>query len=488
MDPGFARADAWSAEGAGVEFLDEPGLDPGIVLLDETALCDGQVVSQIVEMPGSEVGDTFAVEMSYRTSSITTPVAIDVYVGRALRTLPTANGLRWNQVRFCLGEAAYGAMGKTKGGPVEFRIGGSGRDNACKVTGSGRIEIDRFQVMIAQPGECPTPGSVLNGAAEPDLEGWVPDTDDVTPSKGIATAALESGVGRNGTGGARLYQDGGGNLVGIGTQFSVPLPTEDRYSPALEFWWRADGLAVFAEVGPQPVTNFPWTYLEILEGEGGGPRYCLPPWTYGSVVELWFLPLSGTLAGEFVVDDVKVVNDERCGRSTTMLDPHFDSSPNRWPGALWGQTGSAVDEPVQVVAGRGRSGAPEDGAVVLSYATSRALIVFNQWVLVPEPNGLEGPQLTIFSNISETPPGEPEVQVAGIVGRNSTLRPEDFLPAGVGWVQTPYCLPRAWAGRWLRFRVEVRTRGELPPFEVFDQPREVLLDDFELTTSGACTE
>jgi hypothetical protein len=486
-DPGFEGEGAWVATGPGVEFLDETGLDPGLVLLDETALCDGSMVSQTVEMPGSTVGDTFAVEMTYRTRDAAFRGAVEVYVGNALRTLPEANAT-WNQIRFCLGEAAYGALGDSRGGMVEFRIGGAERDRDCVVSPAGALELDRFQVVVAQPGECPAPGTVLNGQAEPERGGWTQTVDDTNPARGVATAALEPGVGRDGTGGARIAQDGGGNLLGIGTRFSVPLPTDQRGKPALEFWWRAEGLLVFAETGPEPRTNFPFTYLELYEASDGSvSRYCLPPWTYGSVVELWFLPSSGQLAGEFVVDDVRIVNDERCGRSDTMLDPGFDSAPNRWPGALWGLNAPSSEQPVRIAPGRGRSGEPEDGALALTYVTNRDLIVVNQWVRVPEANELEGPVLTIHSNILQNGV-EPGVQVSGIVSRNTGFELEEFLPAGVGWVQTPFCLPRGWAGRWLRFRVEARNRTEFPPFQVYETPQEVLLDDFELTTSAACVD
>jgi len=483
QDPGFAEPDVWSDEAPGVELLTrEAGLDPGIALLDETAVCDGGTLSQVVQMPGSEVGDAFVVEMVYRTDSLP-PLGrgVEVYAGNALRTIPVANGRRWTPIRFCLGEAAYGSRGATYGGPVEFRIGVAERDNECTVDPKGTIEVDRFQILVAGPDECPEPGTVMNGSAEVDGGGWRFDLDDVVPGEGVATAALEPGVGRDGSGGARIYLYGGANIAGMGTRFSVPLPSGMDTSPALQFWWRADTIVVVPMLGPRPEANYFPTYLELLEGESDVRRYCLPPWTYGSVVELWFYPLGGRTAGDFVVDDIELVSDERCGESKDLLDPHFDSAPNRWPGAIWG----ALGEGVEVVPGRGRSGEPDDGAAVLRYVTSNTNIVFNHWVLVPPAKGQEGPQLTFYSNL----PAD-GVQVAGIVSRNSSSKPEDFLPAGVGWRKSEgYCLPRGWAGRWLRFRVEVRHRvGERPPMQIFDPPKEVLLDDFELGTSAGCTE
>jgi hypothetical protein len=208
----------------------------------------------------------------------------------------------------------------------------------------------------------------------------------------------------------------------------------------------------------------------------------LPPWTHGSVVELWFIPQSTASPGELVVDDVQVISDSRCGDSADVLDPTFDSAPNRWPGVAHGATG--VEQPVRVL-DDAESGSPSGGgAVALSYASSSAIVTFHNWVWVPQSSGTAGPQLVFYSNL----PREPVVQVAGILSRNSILRPEDNLNGEVDWERNEYCLPSGWSDRWLRFRVEVRIRSSpRPPLQVFDPPKQVLLDDFQLTTSAGCT-
>lgn len=473
-DPEFASRDAWSDASSGVTILpSESGLGPGLVSFDKSAVCNGGVVSQVVEMPGKEVADPFVVEMTLRSSLV---FGIDVYAGRALRTLRDAVGTLFVPERFCLGEAAYG-------GPVEFRIGAAERDNACESDPAGFVEVDRFQILVAEPGECPEPGSALNGEADPEEGGWFLDDTGVDPNDGVATAALEPGVGNAGTGGARIFQDGGGNLVTMGTRISVPLASSERPSPALQFWWKANDLLFLPELGAVR-DNTALNPLDVLQGDGDAHvnTYCLPPWTHGSVVELWFVPVSGRVAGELVVDDVKVISDSRCGDSADVLDPQFDSAPNRWPGAFHGLTG--VEEPVRIL-DDAESGSPSGGgAVALSYASSRAVVTFHNWVWVPKSSGAAGPQLVFYSNL----PREPMLQVAGVLSRNSIDRPEDNLSGGVGWERNEYCLPSGWSDRWLRFRVEVRNRdSEPPPTQVFDPPKQVLLDDFQLTTSAACS-
>ena len=472
-DPEFASRDAWSDASSGVTILpQESGLGPGLVSFDKSALCNGGVVSQVVEMPARKVADPFVVEMTLRS---TLRFAIGVYAGRALRMLPDAPGRLWVTERFCLGEAAYG-------GPVEFRVGAAERDNACELDPIGFIEIDRFQILSADPGECPEPGSALNGDANPEEGGWIFDLRGVDPDEG--GASLEPEMGNAGTGGARLHVEGGSSVSAMGTPISVPLAGSNHPSPALSFWWRgSEGFGFFPHFGA-PFGNVAVNPLNFLTGDGNEHHhtYCLPPWTHGSVVELWFMPQSAAILGELVVDDVQVISDSRCGDSADVLDPAFDSAPNRWPGVAYG--GAGVEEPVRVL-DDAESGSPSGGgAVALSYASSRAILTFHNWVWVPQSSGTAGPQLVFYSNL----PREPVVQVAGILSRNSIARPEDNLAGGVGWERNEYCLPSGWSDRWLRFRVEVQNRdSEPPPTQVFDPPKQVLLDDFQLTTSAACS-
>ena len=107
--------------------------------------------------------------------------------------------------------------------------------------------------------------------------------------------------------------------------------------------------------------------------------YCLPPWTHGNVVDLAF-----TLQGinfedeaELVVDEVEIISDPRCGTATDLLDPGFDSAPNRWPGA-------DVDEPrnaVTVVNDPARANPPAGaGLLELRYGANDAWVEALNWV------------------------------------------------------------------------------------------------------------
>jgi len=465
-NPEFMDDGAWIPSASGVTVLPEEGL----VWFDEIGVCNGGLLSQIVEMPAREIADPFVVEMVHRSESV---FAVDVYANRALRMLPSRSS-SFTPQRFCLGEAAYG-------GPIEFRIGAGERDSLCDTEPRGLLEVDSFRILEAEPGECPEPGFALNGEANPEDGGWLFDLADIDPRNGVATAALEPGVGRGETAGARLYQDGGGNLASMGTKVSVPLPRAGLGSPALRFWWKGDGLNAFAGLG-SPEGNTPENPLDQLVGDGEARTnvYCLPPWTHGSVVQVWFVGLGGTSAGDLVIDDVEVVYDELCGESADVLDPTFDSAPYRWPGALSGAAG--VEQPVLIVVDPQSESPSGGGGLLLQYANNNAVILFHTWVWVPPSDGQLGPTLAFHAKL----PADPGIQIAGVVSRNSVLRPEDNLESGAGWQRNDYCLPASWSGRWMRFRVEVRNRGPRPPAQSFDPPKAVWLDDFELTTSAGC--
>jgi hypothetical protein len=58
------------------------------------------------------------------------------------------------------------------------------------------------------------------------------------------------------------------------------------------------------------------------------------------------------------------------------------------------------------------------------------------------------------------------------------------LPLGGGWRTNAVCLPAEWADRWYRVRILIRPSDN--PFEAYDPPREVLLDNFEVTLDERC--
>lgn len=470
-DPEFTSREAWAdtSNGATVLPLANGLVGPGIASFESSVACNAGAVSQTIEMPSYALADPFVGELTYRA----TVSAVDVRYGRTQETLPGTGG-EWMIRRFCFGEAAYG-------GPVKFQVASSERLADCFSAPIGTIEVDRFEILVADEGECPAPGSVLNGEANVEEGSWF-FLVQALPGEGAATGALEPRVGKNGSSGARITKAAGGsNRAAMGTQVSVPLPSS-LPSPALRFWWRGTkGTTFRSELGTFIGINSVLTGLEYFLGTGEPETftYCLAPWTHGSVVDLSFTPVEAgdfvANANELVVDDVEVISDPRCGDSTDLLDPSFDSAPNRWPAVIQlGTDGNAV----RILNDPERARPPGSGVLELSYTSNQSYVGVGTRVWVPRSEQNRGPQLVFYSNV----PADPQVPVQWLLGLSGTINAE--LKVGGGWLRNEVCLPPEWAERWFRFAVRVDRSSE--PLRTFNPPKHVMLDDFELTTDERC--
>ena len=487
QDPEFTSPEVWSDVTNGATILPlaaGPG-SSGLASFESSVVCNAGAVAQVVEMPPYDLADPFVVEIMYRADDV---LGVEVGYNRAFRRLLEVQSV-WllEPERFCLGEAAYG-------GPVKFQVAASERLPDCFLAPIGSIEVDRFQILVADPAECPAPGEVKNGAANVDEGGWVFEVEDF--SVGVTEAGLQEGVGQSGSSGARLYKPAGAeNLAAMYTQLSVPLPSS-LPAPALRFWWRGNpAWFYYVDLGTHPGTRTFGRVFDALVGDGTPQvmTYCLPPWTYGNVVDLSFILQAGRFAdeAELVVDDVEIVSDPaRCGDSTDLLDPSFDSAPYRWPGVRL----SFEEEPissVRLINDPGRAHPPGAGALELRYTNNRARMEAQSWVWVPRSEGDRGPQLTFYANA----PVDPGLSVLWALGSSTgnvecvdefcpTTPLSQSLPLGGGWQPVRVCLPAEWAERWFRFRVAIRPSED--PLEVFPTPRSILLDDFEVTLDEGC--
>jgi hypothetical protein len=164
-DPGFADKDAWTGinDAEVRELVDGPSGDPGLAILPPSAVCNGGALSQTVDMPPLESAEPLVAVLSYKAEEAH---GISVGFNRAWNTFPMPTG-DWQTARFCLGEAAYGT-------DVVVRVGSSEKTGDCKLPEpiEARIEIDRLDIIVDERGECPLPGEVSNGDADPASEGW----------------------------------------------------------------------------------------------------------------------------------------------------------------------------------------------------------------------------------------------------------------------------------------------------------------------------
>ena len=466
-DPGFEDEGAWNSSGGALVLPFERGeIDDGIAFVSGSAACNAGTVSQTVLMPSYEAGEPLVAEVLYRARGL---YGLAVGFNRAWTALESTSDDRWRTERLCLGDAAYG-------GPVTLRLGSVEQHPSCFSEPEGDIEVDRLDVLPAEPGECPAPGEVLNGAGELEGGGWQFRT------TGAAVAELAEGVGRQGTSGVRVAIDAGDRAIAW-TRASVPS-SESLQSPALRFWWRGtSGQPFKLQIGRDDTGGFEAGALPLDDVYGNGSaltyEYCLPPWTHGNVVDLAFRPMVDALSGDgpsqLAIDDVEIVSDPRCGASTEVLDPGFDSAPARVSGVTHLTPYTAAT--LRAEPSLSRTG--DGGVLELSYWNESAIMFFETWVLVPESNGDAGPAFVYWSNVPETN----ELPFQSALGRAAFGALD--LPVGGGWRRNDRCLPPQWSGRWFRVRWRL---GHVPPMPAtpVDPPIRLYIDDLELTTSEAC--
>ncbi|KPK16965.1 MAG: hypothetical protein AMJ62_03545 [Myxococcales bacterium SG8_38] len=467
-DPGFEDQAAWAlSRGATVLPFERGSIDDGIAFFAPSVACNAGAVSQTVQMPSYEVGEPLVAEVTYRAQGL---YGLSLGFDRAWTQLEATTDDAWRTERVCLGEAAYG-------GVVTVRLGSREQHFSCFTEPEGDIQVDRLDILLAEPGECPAPGEVLNGTGDEGGGGWQLET------TGAAVAELAEGVGRGGTSAVRLAREGSERAVAW-TTLSVPS-SESLQSPALRFWWRGtSGLPFKFQIGRYDQIGGSGTGSHSLDdvfGTGSDVNYlyCLPPWTHGNVVELIFTTLvNGSLdPSELVIDDVEIVSDARCGVSTDVLDPGFEAGPTRIMGVThWITHSQLAMATLRTEPSLSRTG---DGVLELSYWNEEAILFLETWVLVPESNGEEGPAVVFWSNV----PAFNEKPIRSVLGR-AAVNPAD-LPVGGGWRRNEVCLFPEWSGRWFRFQWRL---GDFAPIGTapVEPPIRVYIDDLELTTSSAC--
>jgi hypothetical protein len=352
------------------------------------------------------------------------------------------------------------------------------QDSSCFGDPESDIEIDRAIIAPTTADECPRPGHVLNGEADPQRAGWRFSELRAGNTSTFATGELG---GPNGTSAVRL--DRKAQAMGrtwASTRLSVPLPSVGESGPALRFWWQGtDRQLVHVELG----TFIPGRSdrgLDDLRGDGSDKQYtyCLPPWTHGNVVDLGFelLLLGGAANREFRVTDVEILNDPACQDSVELLDPGFESAPYQ----IAGVAHATVDQAARLVSGRSRRG---NGALEFEYGNLAAAWWYDTWFLVPESFTGGGPRLAFYSDI----PAGSDIPVGLVMGRAAQALPPFELLRGGGWRRNELCLPPTWSGRWVRVKLEV---GQVPPTGTVDDlvsPAErMYFDDFEVGLSEAC--
>jgi hypothetical protein len=343
----------------------------------------------------------------------------------------------------------------------------------------GNILIDRLTIRQAEAEEClplDPPGAVLNGDAEPltvDQQWWEGASWDFRfdsdAQNGFAYAGFEADKGQAGSIGVKVAReaDETGRATAT-TQISVPVPADSLPSPALKFWWRGSSPALFdVELGTRIDLDDRGRHVDTLAGTGSRENYiyCLPPWTHGSVLDLSFsLRDDNSTAVELVIDDVSITSDSDCVGTEDILDPGFESAPNRWFGGWTNSRLATVAlELDQQLAHNG-----SNGLLAFSYENGDAELFMETYVLVPSVEVEQEPLLTFYSRA----PATVSTTVEWVLGLDESETGP--VKTDAAWKRNEVYLPRRWAGRWYRLQVRVGS-----PEGLLGRER-LLLDDFSV--------
>jgi hypothetical protein len=443
------------------------GLGKGVLLPE--VICNAGRILQQVSMPSVESSVPLVALIDYTANGVH---GLGLGFGDAWTRVAPTDVNEWASARVCLGEAAYGPT--PAGGAVAVQLSASERLANC-LDGSlepdsetaPRIEVDRFDIVPANPGECPAPGVVFNSSAEVNGQPWR------FVREGDVEAGLVEGAGRQETAGARLFRAAGATgSATMSTLISVPMVE----SPAVRFWWRGtDSQTFIVNAGTLVNSDDRGRHVDTPVGtvdtrfpnsDFVSRLYCLPPWTHGTVIE-WSFSLPDAPTGVdllLAVDDVELTTDERCGTNEALFDPGFESAPTPW----FGTSLSSADEAVfmrddESLARSGR------GAIELTYWTNAPSVSMETYVRIPDDE--PSPALVFYSRS----PMDPSVGVQWSLGRSEVVGAP--VSTTRDWQRNEVCLPVAWAGRW--FRVSVAATAAPSSVTAIEQER-VYLDDFAL--------
>ena len=423
-DPGFASTSTWITANLAVITTTTslpPKQDPGVAQLPASDSGCSATLTQHVVMPRYERAEPLIAVMTYRDPpSFIAGVAPALGIGTAWTEFPYAAGSGWQTERRCLGAGQYASPDSK--GPGEEMLLTIGRtlEPACHFDG---LDIDRVDIVPSMPGECPRPGQVVNGNAEDD-GGWT-----FAMSDG-GTAAFVSGVGQDGTRGAKLFMSTRCSkaMADIPFQFGM---ANLQGSPALSYYIATGANTnITAEIGQREFVKATLNDLPIARTV----QTCIPPHLRGTSSHLRIRPFSdgpcdGPINIAAVVDTVALSNEPGCGSNPAISDPGFESGfpPFDSRGAV-----ASIFDP-NAHSGVRMLELQQDSCV----ASSPRLVTY---VLVPKPTTAGGPKFVFWYRMNS--------------GTHTTLQAtwgnpmfSQALPRNTQWSQGGVCLDPSRAGR-----------------------------------------
>lgn len=488
LDPGFQDTTVWQPVGEGVTLnvAAAGSVDPGEGIFNRVGICEFGGFTQTFTMPPLELAEQFKLTVTHTSND---PSFFDLPDGTAI--VVGVNGDFQSSIfvrndakteSFCLGPRAYG-QGPV-GSPVQFYVGVDAGQAGflCGGTSPATISIDNVKLEVAAPGECPSPGTVVNGDFEVATD-WT-----FAPIVQGATGAIVTGVGENGTRGARLTTVNKCSEVTM--RGTIALPDSAVVpNPAIDFFFSGTlGARLVMQLNGKNTATF-------AGANATHRRVCVPAWARGTTTSVgFFLQRSSNngcataLARTFVIDNLTVVDDPACADVGDLLDGGFELVTTT-PGVNgWGLTSGFVNDDegseAAVVTQNVNSGTRSlrliGSAECVGVAEGGADFTIN----VPAPQGAAGPAIKFAANVGN---GNLKTvtRVAVEPGPSATGAGLKFDIPEVGVYQPHvFCLPPRAAGRRMTFRFST---GDIDGGGCSTYPDELaFIDDVEVTTDASC--
>lgn len=464
VNPGFTTTGGWDL-GPGVTIEPDrfPGtqtIDLGMAVFSGQAVCGMSRLSQRVTLPKFSRSEPLVV------------------VGAGAFSF----GSGWKSAggHSCLGASAYApeAQGEPGMARVFSLVAGDGDPSCNPAAVVGGVAFDHIEIKPAEVGECPAPGTTLNGDAEGEgAWGFTIVVDD--DQNGTGTGMIEDGVGEAGSRGARVNLNVGG-LYGSASNSKISVPsTEQVPSPAIQYYLRASGGAVLSYVGSGSRGGFSdgaW-----MPAAPGRQTACLPPSMRGNLAEFSSTFASnGTGTATAVYDNLEVVNEPSCGTDPGIANPGFEAVATSLLGAyanagtILGSASSSAarvtNDPLNAHTGSG----------VLQLRIDRICDdpAFVADVVVPPAVGAAGPALSFF--YKAPPPVAYQLTAKPNFGSSPVLTYDGAYHRAV------ICLQPLLVGQRQTITFAMSTLLASPVCYQAITAEEAFVDDLSVTTDPSC--
>ena len=454
-------------------------LDPGEAQLQTCGhVSPGGYITQTVQMPRRSRAEPLVLVSNLQANNgpAVTSIGLGAQLGKTHQQAFYGTAVPpWYRLRTCIGAADFQPENASSVSRSVKLVTGfvrsSETDLPCSQV-SYLAAVDHVDVVPANPGECPDPGTVLNG----DCEGsggwkfWVNNAAD--------SASIQPGVGDNSSAAVELALGLTCDSAGASTLMDAPMPSVSG-TAALSVYHSAAQRGFTMNIGADAeglgALSVP------LSGSGSQPtteRYCVPAYFRGTVtnVNVKFDP---TYNGEtcdvpmpvdVIVDDLELVNDPQCGTDPYVADPGFESG---YP--VIGLSAQGVNGPggsATLVSDSAAHGGTHDLQLSVDTACGQASYAIP--VEGPPATATTGPALTFWYRYP-----------AGSSTAMQVSNDSPFQPVRDGqWHQEHQCMSPNLFGPTSFSVAIVSTVG--PPCPAPEPTETVSIDDLEIASDPAC--